>query len=242
MQRVTPGYSFSRRRKAKSAQFPPCGLGQPRKVLKTVVPSCRCDSGALPKGPALTCHGSGGTERGPPMSGTHPSRAPLTSYRDAVTELLEGGREVRRRRGRNRRRGRTDAETRRPPCGCSPSRCATRPSSSSTPAPISPPSSSGRQRDERSSARTQARPEPGGRDTLRALPVGNQTRKRSPRRRPTPARVRRQWLPGAAAQDQLRRACRSAAQRPLKVSAGSLQRTVRCKARVLAPSPSGAFA
>ncbi len=25
------------------------------------------------------------------MSGTHASRAPLTSYRDAVTELLEGG-------------------------------------------------------------------------------------------------------------------------------------------------------
>jgi hypothetical protein len=25
------------------------------------------------------------------MSGTHISRAPLTSYRDAVTELLEGG-------------------------------------------------------------------------------------------------------------------------------------------------------
>lgn len=49
-----------------------------------------CDNGALSKGLALTCHGSDGPKGGPPMSGTHP-RPALTTYRDAVTELMESG-------------------------------------------------------------------------------------------------------------------------------------------------------
>jgi hypothetical protein len=42
-------------------------------------------------GSSLTCHGSDETERGAAMSGTHPIRASLSSYRDAVTDLLAAG-------------------------------------------------------------------------------------------------------------------------------------------------------
>jgi hypothetical protein len=42
------------------------------------------------RGPALTCYGCGGTEKGaPPMRGTHLKS--FSSYRDAIAERIKGG-------------------------------------------------------------------------------------------------------------------------------------------------------